>query len=274
MSEFTLPSPFLQILTVMRYEFLKSLKVRKLYGMIAFAYVVPILLISLPEFLGSEYLDSPNEFISSQMNFLTIIIVISVSFFGSSAIVSEFHNRTAYSLFPNPISRNSIWFGKFFTAVIISFVISSIFYKVLAIGAWSIYGSVPVEIISSWTLSFPIVVMVTSISFLFSAILKSQTTAIVSVFILFVLIFPMIEGITVAFAEDKPWWLPSFISKVTEFSMYSPYPSDLIPGDLPRGPFDQHRYVAYVDESLSLMLAYSLLTGISSIVIFKKKEMS
>lgn len=257
----------------MRYEFLKSFKVRKLYGMLAFAYVVPILLISLPELLGGEYLDSPNDFISSQMNFLTIVIVISVSFFGSSALVSEFHNRTGYSLFPNPISRSSIWFGKFFTAIIISFVLSSIFYKVVAIGAWSIYGTVPEEIISSWALSFPIIVMITSISFLFSAVLKSQTAAIVSVFILFVLIFPMFEGILVGFADDKPWWLPSFISKVTEFSMYTPYPSDVNPGELPRGPFDQQRYVAYVDESLSLMFAYSILTGIASIIIFKNKEM-
>lgn len=274
MSEIKLPSSLSQLITVMRYEFLKSFKVRKLYGMIIFAYVVPILLISLPELLGGEYLDSPNDFISSQMNFLNIIIVISVSFFGSNAIVSEFHNRTAYSLLPNPVNRNTIWFGKFFVAILISFMISSVFYKVIGLGTWSIYENVPSEIISSWALSFPIVVMITSISFLFSSFLKSQTSAIVSVFILFVLIFPMIEGIVIGFAEDKPWWMPSFISKVTEFSMYTPYPSDLIPGELPRGPFDQHRYVAYIDESLFLMFAYSILAGIASIVLFKKKEMS
>jgi ABC-type transport system involved in multi-copper enzyme maturation permease subunit len=258
----------------MKYEFLKIFKGKKLYGMIAFAYIVPTLLIALPGLLGGEYPNSANDFIASQMSFMVLVIVISASFFGSSSIVSEFHDKTAYSLLPNPVNRETIWFGKFLTALIITFIVSSIFYKIISIGTWLEYEEIPSEIFLSWVLSFPIVLMVICISFLFSSLLKGPTGATVAVFILFILIFPMVEGIIISFAEDKPWWIPSFISRVTEFSMYTPYPSDLAPGDLPRGPFDQHRYVAYVDESLSLMFAYSILTAIVSMILFKNKEMS
>ena len=245
-----------------------------MYGMIIFAYLVPILLISLPELLGGEYPNFANDFISSQMNLMVIVIVISASFFGSTSIVSEFHDRTAYSLLPNPVNRTSIWLGKFLAALTISFIISSIFYKVITIGVWIEYGDVPSEIFSSWGLSFVVVMMITSISFLFSSILKGPTGATVAVFILFILIFPMIEGIVIAIAEEKPWWMPSFLAKVTEFSLYTPYPIDLEPGELPKGPYDHHRFVAYVDQSLLMMAAYILAASTASVVIFKRKEMS
>lgn len=273
MSKIKTPSHFSQALTVMRYEFLKFFKGKKLYGMMIFAFLVPILLVSLPELLGGEYPDSSNDFIASQMNFLVIVIVISASFFGSSSIVSEFHDKTAYSLLPNPVNRESIWFGKYFAALLISFMISSIFYLLIATGSFAEYEKVPEEIFSSWGLSFIVVMMVTSISFLFSSILKGPTGATVAVFILFILIFPMVEGIVIAFGESKPWWMPSFVAKVTEFSMFTPYPSDLEPGDLPRGPFDHHRYVAYVDQSLLMMWVFIFSSSIASILIFKKKEM-
>jgi ABC-type transport system involved in multi-copper enzyme maturation permease subunit len=258
----------------MRYEFLRIFKGKKLYGMIAFAFVVPILLVALPELLGGEYPDSTNDFVASQMSFMVIVIVISASFFGSSSIVSEFHDRTAYSLFPNPVNRESIWFGKFLTALAISFMISSVFYLVITIGTWIEYEDVPSEIFASWGLSFAVVMMITSISFLFSSILKGPTGATVAVFILFILIFPMVEGIVIAFAEEKPWWMPSFLAKVTEFSMFTPYPSDLEPGELPKGPFDHYRFVAYIDQSIVMMAAYILATSTASIFIFKRKEMS
>ena len=274
MSEIKTPSHVSQALTVMRYEFLKFFKGKKLYGMIIFAFAIPILLVSLPELIGGEYPDSANNFVASQMSFMVIVIVISASFFGSSAIVSEFHDKTAYSLFPNPVNRESIWFGKYFAALAISFMISSIFYIVIVIGTLAEYESVPEEILPSWGVSFVVVMMVTSISFLFSSILKGPTGATVAVFILFILIFPMVEGIVIAFAEEKPWWMPSFLAKVTEFSMFTPYPSDLEPGELPKGPFDHHRFVAYVDQSIVMMAAYILATSTASIFIFKRKEMS
>ncbi|MDH3678137.1 MAG: ABC transporter permease [Nitrosopumilus sp.] len=274
MSEIKTPSHLSQTGTVTRYEFLKIFKGKKLYGMIAFAFVVPIILVALPDLLGGEYPDLANDFVASQMNFMVIVIVISASFFGSSSIVSEFHDRTAYSLLPNPVNRESIWFGKFLAALTISFMISSIFYMVIAFGTGIEYEEVPVEIISSWGLSFVVVLMITSISFLFSSILKGPTGATVAIFILFILIFPMVEGIIITFDESKPWWLPSFLAKVTEFSMFTPYPSDLEPDELPRGPFDHHRFVAYVDESVSIMVGYTIAAGIGSIFIFKKKEMA
>ena len=270
MSQIKTPSHFSQVLTVSKYEFLKFLKGKKIYGMIIFAFAIPVLLVSLPQILGGDYPDSANVFVSSQMSFLVIVIVISASFFGSSSIVSEFHDRTAYSLLPNPVNRESIWLGKFFAALIVSFMISSVFYKIIALGTWIEYEYVPTEIFSSWGLSFAVVLMITSISFLFSSVLKGPTGASVAVFILFILVFPMIEGIIITFDENKPWWMPSFISKITEFSMFTPYPSDIEPGHLPRGPFDQNRFVAYVDQSLLMIAVYTISTGVSSIIIFKK----
>ena len=267
----TPPKAISQVLTVFWYELLKSIRTKKLYASIAVAVAVPLLLVMVPEFFDADIPNTSNEYLLGNLGSVFIIIVIVGSFFGSSSLASEFHEKTHYTLFPNPISRVSIWTGKFFASSAIAIGMTALYYCIVGAGTYYRYGEIPIEILHSFGASFLSIFMIMSISFLFSSFLKGPTGAMILVFILFIMVFPLVEGILVGLADEKPWFLPTFASKITEFVVIDPYPSDLKPGDRPKGPFDHHRYVPYLDESIPILVGYSVAFSIASIFVFKRR---
>jgi len=265
------PNAISQVHTVFHYELLKSIRTKKMYASLAVAFVVPLLLVMLPEFFDAEISDTPNEYLFGNLGSVFLVIVIVGSFFGSSAISSEFHEKTIFTLFPNPISRESIWAGKFLASSVIAIGMSALYYCIIEAGTYWRYQEVPIEILFSFALSLLSVLVIMTISFLFSSILKGPTGAMILVFILFIMVFPLVEGILVGIADEKPWFLPTFASKITEFVVLDPYPSDLVPGDRPRGPFDQHRFVPYLDQSVLVLVGYSVAFGAASVLVFKRR---
>jgi hypothetical protein len=84
----------------------------------------------------------------------------------------------------------------------------------------------------------------------------------------------MADPLLMAAADTKPWFTPSFVGKIIELGIYDPYPLDLQPGVPPRGPYDHHLYVPYIDDSLAVIGAYTIGTAVLSIFIFERREMS
>ena len=201
------------------------------------------------------------------------MIVIAVAFLGSGQIVSEFHEKTGYSLFPNPIKRHSIWFGKFISAEIVSFAVVSVYYAVISFAALYKYETLPVELLYSMLYSFVVVTALMSMAFLASTVFRSTMSAAVLVFLLFMLVFPISDGIVTTLVETKPLYSPSFASGIITNILMNPYPTEVIPGELPRGPFDFEMFVAYVDESLSVLFLYIVGCIGASLILFRIKEM-
>lgn len=131
----------------------------------------------------------------------------------------------------------------------------------------------PEEIFHSLGFSFVSMTAIMSIAFLISSLFRGPTGAAVLVFFLFILILPIIDQVLIGIADIKPWFTPTFSSKIIDNILIVPYPSDLALGDSPRGPFDVHRFVPYVEESLLVLGSYILVASLVSIYVFKKREM-
>lgn len=267
------PSNFVQIKIIAKFEFLKYVRGKKIHSMLAMGVAIPILIISLPEIFDSPILEYGELYLFALLGPIFFIQVITVAFFGSGMIVSEFYDKTGYSLFPNPINRTSIWLGKFIAAEIASFLIISVYYVVISTATFYKYGELPNEIIISLLFSFLVTTSLMCITFLASSIFRSPTSALVIIIILFIIVLPMIDGLFIPLAEIKPWFTPSFSSGIISNILKVPYPIDLEEGQLLRGPFDSARFVPYVAESILVQILYLFFSGISSIVIFKKMEM-
>lgn len=274
MSQRQLPSSASQVLTVCRYELLKFLRGRKIIAIIGISFAIPLLIIVTPELFGVEQSETARDFFLIPLGFISILLVITGAFFGTSALNSEFQEKTGYILFPNPVTRTSIWFGKFIASAIIGAFVIAIYYSVVTVATLIKYQNVPQEIVQSAIFAFVFVIMIMSISFLISSVLRGSTGAAVLIFFLFILILPILDGFLVNLAEIKPVYSPSFSAKIIQNVLVVPYPSDLEQGDVPRGPFDQFRFVAYVDDSLSVLISYSIIASIVSILLFKRKEMT
>ncbi len=267
------PSDFNQIKIVAKFEFLKYLRGKKIHAMLVMGVAIPLLLISLPEFFDAPDPEKVEFYLSGFLGAIFLIQVIVVAFFGSGTIVSEFHDKTGFALFPNPISRTSIWFGKFLAAEIASFLVITVFYGVISTATLYKYGELPNEIIISLLFSFLVTSSLMCIAFLASSIFRSPTSALVIIILLFIIVLPMIDQLLISLAEIKPWFTPSFSSGIIGNILTVPYPIDLEEGQLPRGPFDSARFVPYVTESILVQILFLFVSGITSIAIFRKMEM-
>lgn len=262
-----------QILTVCQFELLKFLRGKKVLGNLGIVAAVALVIVVIPEIMQTELSSTALDYLSFPLGFLPFLLVISVAFFGSNSLISEFHERTGYSLFPNPVSRTSVWLGKFFAAELVSFFVISVYFGIIISAAGLQYQEIPEEIFYALGLSFISITTMMSITFLISSTFKGPTGAAVLVFFLFILILPIIDQILIGIAEIKPWFTPTFAAKIIDNILIVPYPSDLAPGDLPRGPFDVHKFVPYVWESLLVMTSYIVISSLASIYAFKKREM-
>lgn len=268
-----IPSPFLQITIVAKYELLKYIRGKKIHTVLGIAIVIPLLLILIPEFLNLDDPENESLYIAGMLGVIFFLVVIIASFFGSGTLVSEFHDKTAYSLFPNPINRTSIWTGKFIAAEIVSFASIGIFYLVISVATFYKYGNLPSEIFISLLFSFVVATCIMSIAFFASSVFRSSMSAVVVVILLLIIMLPLIDQMQMNLAETKPWYSPSFSSGIIRHVLTVPYPIDLNPDELPKGPFDTERFVPYVNDSLIVFGAYIFVCSLSSLLIFKSKEM-
>jgi ABC-type transport system involved in multi-copper enzyme maturation permease subunit len=267
------PSNFDQIKTVAKYEFLKYVRGKNTPVMLAMGVAIPLLLVFLPEFFDAPDPEDREFYISALLGPIFFIQVIAVAFFGSGAIVSEFRDKTGFALFPNPINRTSIWFGKFIAAEIASFLVIAVYYVVISSATLYKFNELPNEIIFSLLFSFLITSSLLCITFLASSTFRSPTSALVIIILLFIIILPMVDQFLIALAEIKPWFTPSFSSGVITNILKVPYPIDLEESRLPLGPFDSARFVPYVAESILVLFLYLVVCATSSIAIFRRMEM-
>ena len=273
MAQVQLPSQTSQIFAVCQFEMLKFLRGKKILATIVIAFAVSVVLVIAPETIQADSQLKVNDYIAFPLGFLPYLLVISAAFFGSNSLLSEFHERTGYALFPNPVSKTSIWLGKFIAAELISFLIIGIYFGVIISASELKYQTFPEEIFYSLGFAFVSVTAMMSVAFLVSSIFKGPTGAAVLVFFLFIMILPIIDQVLIGIVDTKPWFTITFSSKIIEHVLIVPYPSDLVPGELPIGPFDVHRFVPYVSESLLVLSGYILVSSILSIYAFKKREM-
>ena len=120
MSENKLPNKTLQLYTVFRYELLRNLRGKKIFGILAITVTVALFFIGIFEFAASQGMEIDSIILSVSITFVFFLTVLMGAFFGSGAIVSEFHDKTGSILFTNPVSKSSIWLGKFVSSEIIS----------------------------------------------------------------------------------------------------------------------------------------------------------
>lgn len=268
-----LPTQFSQTTIVTKYELIKYFRGKKIHAILGVSIAIPLLLILIPELFGLD--DPENEllYLTTLLGVLFFLIVIIASFFGCNTLVSEFHDKTGYTLFPNPINRTSIWAGKFIAAELVSFASIGVFYFVISIVTFYKYETLPDELFLSLLFSFVVITCMLSFAFLASSIFRSSMSATVVMILLLIILLPLTDQLQMNLVETKPWHSISFSSGIISNVLTVPYPIDLNPNELPKGPFDTERFVPYIFESLIVFAVYICVCTLSSLLIFKSKQL-
>ncbi len=191
-----------------RFELLKHLRRKRVIITLALAILIPLIFLTVPPALGQDYADTANDFVASNLAFISLLIILSGAIFTGDAISGEFEKKTGLLLFPTPQRKSSIFMGKYVAAVISTWLIVSIYYLVTILEISSIYGAsgITIELAQSFLLALLYSTSVVSIVFFFSSIMKKAITSTLIGFFLLMMILPIITTVFTV-AEVDPWFI-------------------------------------------------------------------
>ncbi len=274
------PSSVRQIGTVVKYELLKYLRGRRLLAIVLLTIIISAIFLIVPPAIGSEYPTDPKRFILSMLGFLNILSILSATFFGADAIVSEFESKTGYFLFPNPIRKAAIFAGKFIASALVSVGTIALYYAIAIASVRIIDGSVPTNTGLSFAYALVYLFAILAVSYLFSAIMRSSVYSLILTFFTFFLILPIVDAVG-AVAKFKPYFSITFASGIATYIFDIPYPTDQVftttTGPQAAGGAAQTisltQYYPDVRLSLIVMGVYFIVAFILSVALMRRRQM-
>ena len=218
-----------------------------------------------------DWYTAADSFASLFLGFGSFLIIIGGTLFGADSLAGEFQNRTGYLMFPTPMKRWVMFFGKYAASLTATLLVIALFYAgVAALSAISANG-----IDDDFGLSFAYAVeyalAVLAVAYLISSIMKGTTGATVLTFLLFIIILPIVDGVGL-FAGVKIEGSLSFASGIITSILIDPYPTDWsqeMPGGFSFSVFYPTPWIAAV-----VMFAYVAIAIALSLIIFKRKQLT
>lgn len=192
---------------VIKYEFLKHIRRKRIYVILAIALLAEALVLILIPVLTDGYPDS----VMVMAALLTVgpsLAAIGAVFFAGDAIAGEFEGKTGFLLFTNPIKREILWIGKYlagFAAVSLLMIFS---YIIIAISLIALYQEVPVEMYQSFGVALYYAAAVLSTTFLFSAVSKGSMGATIMTLVFVWVVCGILESV-LAFTGNPYWYVLS-----------------------------------------------------------------
>ncbi len=276
------PRDVRQIGTVTKYELIKYLRGRRLLAIILLTVLVSAIFLVVPPAIGSQYSKDPTEFVTNMLEFLGVLSILSATFFGADAIVSEFESKTGYFLFPNPIRKTTIFLGKFIASALVSVGAITLYYLIAVVSVRVIDGSVPANTGLSFAYSLVYLFAILAVAYLFSAVMRSSVYSLMLTFFTFFLILPIV-GAVGEFAKFKAWFSITFASGIATNILQTPYPTDKVittaggggfgAGPAAAGQISVAQYYPTVTLSLAVMAAYFIVAFLLAIVLALRREM-
>ena len=201
------------LLLNIRFELKKHLNRKRIVLVVALAIALPLLFYSIPPLLGGDYADTANAFASTNLGFISLLMVISGALFAGDAVSSEFEKKTGLTLFSTPQRRTSINIGKFIAALLATWLVISVYYLMTVLEIAQIFGvgEISLEFTMSFLLALIYAASVVAIIFFFSTIMKGTITSTLIGFFLLMLVLPLI-GRVLQFADVEPWFLVTYSS--------------------------------------------------------------
>jgi ABC-2 type transport system permease protein len=217
-----------------------------------------------------DFKQTSQDFAERFMQFANTLVVILVTFFGADAIVSEYQNRTAYLLFPNPVSREIMFAGKFIASFIASLTMVGLFYILTMSLSFATLGDVAKYLPLSFCFAALFLVACLAVAFFVSSILKGSTGAIILTFFMFLMILPIVQSVGML-SGAKMWFLISFMGDLPTTTLsWDNYPVD---SSSTQFGFTFYNFYPDPGTSIAVMLAYLLIFSVLTIFLFRRKQL-
>jgi ABC-2 type transport system permease protein len=263
-----IPSDSEQVLIATRYELEKHFQSRAFIGIVGLVLTVVTLMTVAMPLLGLDFSNDAVEFIQNYLTWIEIIVLIAAVAFASGALSSEFEKRTGLLMFPQPVKRTTYLMGKYLSSIIMTAIALGIYYLLVSLLSLAIVGTVPVTIFISFGIAVLYGAAVCAVAFLFSAMLKTNTAAIVATVLTFLMVMTIVSSLLSMSGVD-PFFLASNAAGTISYSMQNPYPvtHTTLMGDLSSTTF-----VPSEAGSAMVLIGYIAVSLLVSAGLFRRKQ--
>lgn len=218
-----------------------------------------------------DWYTAPDSFASIFLSFCTYLIIIAGTLFGADSLAGEFQNRTGYLMFPTPMKRWVLFFGKYAASLTATLLVIVLFYAgVAGLSAISANG-IDDDYMLSFAYAVEFTLAVLAVAYLISSVMKGTTGATVLTFLMFIIILPIVDGVGL-FAGVKIEASLTFASGVITNILIDPYPTDWsqdVGGGYSFTVFYPTPWMAAV-----VMFAHVAVAVALSLMIFKRKQLT
>lgn len=257
-----LPSQTMQVRIICKHELRKFLRSKRVIGVMAVAVLASVAVVN---FIANIFdPEAISQFLGFALLLAPALLILTAALVGSDALLVEFHEKTGYSLFPNPVSRTAIWFGKFIAAEFIIFIVIGIYFGVISVAAlMQFHASLLSLLFVPLLYSLLVGTLVMSLAFLWSAVFRGPLAATITV--LFSLVALPIVDMILQSQDINPWFMPYSASSNVVLSLAFLGRDFLVSeGALRAIP---------VVVSFFIVVAYIVTFSGASIYLFKRRDM-
>ena len=211
---------FERLRVVIGYEFLKHIRRKRLYIILALTLIAELAVLILVPVLGDGF---PNNVMvmAALLSIGPSLATIGAIFFAGDAIAGEFENKTGYILFTNPVRRTTLVIGKYIACYAAVALLIILGYVIVVISLLAIYGSVPIETGGSFGLCLLYAGAVLSVTFFFSAVMKGSMSATVITLVFIMVISGIIDSVLMM--TGQPHWFMLSTNGDTIATVYGGY---------------------------------------------------
>jgi ABC-2 type transport system permease protein len=195
-------------------------------------------------------------------------MIISAAMFAGDSISGEFESKTGLLLFPTPQSRTSIFVGKYTAALIITFLVVSLYYVIMVLQTIHLYGveEIPTDLAQSYLTASIYVTSVVSVVFFLSSILKRAIASTILGFVLLMLVLPVVAAV-LSTQEIEPWFIVTYSGELITSVLGK---TSLFTG--PGGRFMEN-YTPDFGPGIAVMAVYTVVGFVTGLYIANRKSM-
>ncbi len=264
-------SEFERLRIVAGYEFLKHIRRKRLYVILGLTLIAELAVLILVPVLGDGFPDSVMV-MAALLSVGPALATIGAIFFAGDAIAGEFESKTGFILFTNPVKRSTLVIGKYLACYAAVALLVILGYVIVAISLLAIYGTVPIETLSSFGLCLLYAGSVLSVTFFFSSISKGAMGATVITLVFIMVISGIIDSILMM--TGQPHWFMLSTNGDTISTVYGGY--EVFMGGLGGGggmmPFELE--TPDIGLSVISMVGYLAVGFLLSIWISKRRQLA
>ena len=259
-----------QMLAVAKYQFLNYVRSRRLLALAIITLLIGVIYVAVMAYVGVGKESNALSLIRNWAGNVSFLGILGALFFGGDAIAGEYSKKTGYFLFPQPVKRDAIIWGKYLASYLAALLILLLYWGMAILHTLYYFSEIPVEALYSVALTLLFLASILSLTYLFSALFKNGTVATVMVAILYFFAFSIINSIAM-FAGVEPWFSITYASAILTAVLQKPYPPHKTVIDA--GVMKVTAYTPTLKEGILILLAYFVISIALTLIIMRYKEM-